>query len=64
MCTVLSHQTQGEEWLISCSLYLMGISMGLGSLKNFILFFLYVGGLECVGHSFAYVAHFVFLRDV
>ncbi len=23
-----------------------------------------VGGLECVGHSFAYVAHFVFLRDV
>jgi hypothetical protein len=21
-------------------------------------------GLECVGHSFAYVAHFVFLRDV
>jgi hypothetical protein len=27
-------------------------------------FFLYFfGGLECVGHSFAYVAHFVFLRD-
>jgi hypothetical protein len=23
-----------------------------------------LGGLECVGHSFAYVAHFVFLRDV
>jgi hypothetical protein len=23
-----------------------------------------VRGLECVGHSFAYVAHFVFLRDV
>jgi hypothetical protein len=22
------------------------------------------GGLECVGHFFAYVAHFVFLRDV
>ncbi len=22
------------------------------------------GGLECVGHSFAYVAHFVFFRDV
>ncbi len=22
------------------------------------------GGLPCVGHSFAYVAHFVFLRDV
>jgi hypothetical protein len=28
-------------------------------------FFVYVfGGLECVGHSFAYVAHFVFLGDV
>ncbi len=26
--------------------------------------FLYIfGGLECVGHSFAYVAHLVFLRD-
>jgi hypothetical protein len=22
------------------------------------------GGLECVGHSFAYVVHFLFLRDV
>jgi hypothetical protein len=22
------------------------------------------GGLECVGHSFAYVVHFVFSRDV
>jgi hypothetical protein len=31
-----------------------------------LLFFVYpfFGGLECVGHSFAYVAHFVFLRDV
>jgi hypothetical protein len=29
-----------------------------------ILFFiLFFGGLECVGHCFAYVAHFVFLRD-
>jgi hypothetical protein len=25
---------------------------------------IFFGGLECVGHSFAYVAHFVFLRDV
>ncbi len=24
----------------------------------------FFAGLECVGHSFAYVAHFVFLRDV
>jgi hypothetical protein len=30
-------------------------------IKFFKLFF---GGLECVGHPFAYVAHFVFLRDV
>jgi hypothetical protein len=29
------------------------------------VFFVYLfGWLECVGHSFAYVAHFVFLRDV
>jgi hypothetical protein len=29
------------------------------------IFFVYFfGGLECVGHSFAYVAHFGFLRDV
>ncbi len=28
-------------------------------------FFIYLfGGLEFVGHSFAYVAHFVFLRNV
>jgi hypothetical protein len=27
-------------------------------------FFIFGGGLECVDHSFAYVAHFVFLRDV
>jgi hypothetical protein len=24
---------------------------------------IFFGGLECVGHSFAYVAHFVFMRD-
>ncbi len=28
------------------------------------LFYLFFVGLECVGHSFAYVAHFVFLRNV
>jgi hypothetical protein len=33
---------------------------------NFWKLFLYIlfGGLECVCHSFAYVAHFAFLRDV
>jgi hypothetical protein len=30
----------------------------------FILFVYFFGGLECVGHSFAYVAHLSFLRDV
>jgi hypothetical protein len=36
-----------------------------GDLDNIFSFIFYIfGGLECVGHSFAYVAHFVFLRDV
>jgi hypothetical protein len=31
----------------------------------FVIFLVYFfGGLECVDYSFAYVAHFVFLRDV
>ncbi len=29
-----------------------------------IIFCIFLGGLQGVGHSFAYVAHFVFLRDV
>jgi hypothetical protein len=28
------------------------------------LFVYFLAGFECVGHSFAYVAHYVFLRDV
>jgi hypothetical protein len=28
------------------------------------VFCIFVGGLEFVGHSFAYVAHFVYLRDI
>jgi hypothetical protein len=27
------------------------------------LFCILFGGLECIGHSFAYVGHFIFLRD-
>jgi hypothetical protein len=34
------------------------------SLQDSKLFSSFFGGLECVGHSFASVAHFVFLRDV
>ena len=30
----------------------------------FFNFFIFFGGLECVGHSFAYVEPLVFLRDV
>ncbi len=30
----------------------------------FLIFVYFFSGLECVGQSFAYVAHFVFLRDV
>jgi hypothetical protein len=33
-------------------------------LSKYFIFVYFFGGLECVGHSFAYFAHFVFLRDV
>jgi hypothetical protein len=33
-------------------------------LNIFYFFTKFFGGLECVGQSFAHVAHFVFLRDV
>jgi hypothetical protein len=43
-----------------------GTSIGLEikKLGSLVLdfFCIFFGGLECVGHSFAYVAHFVFLR--
>ncbi len=32
--------------------------------RTFFFFVYFFGGLECVGHSFAYVAHLWFLRDV
>ncbi len=32
--------------------------------KNVFFFVYFFGGLECVGYSFAYYAHFVFLGDV
>jgi hypothetical protein len=35
-------------------------NMVLNPPTNHYYFFLFFGGLECVGHSFAYVAHFVF----
>ncbi len=31
--------------------------------SNSSIFSIFFGGLECVGHSFAYVGHFDFLRD-
>jgi hypothetical protein len=45
-------------WLLSFSTSCMPFPL------NLIFFVYFFGGLECVGHSFAYVAHFVFLRDV
>ncbi len=32
--------------------------------RGFLYIVYFFGGLECVGHSFAYVAHLWFLRDV
>jgi hypothetical protein len=43
---------------LPCSALLSGID------TFFLLFLNFFGRLECVGHSFTYVAHFVFLRDV
>jgi hypothetical protein len=34
-----------------------GVGLGRAASKVFVFFF---GGLECVGHSFAYVAHYDF----
>jgi hypothetical protein len=41
-------------------------SIPLGPFQIFSNFFYvyFFGGLECVGHSFSYVAHLLFLRDV
>jgi hypothetical protein len=30
---------------------------------DYSVFLYFFGRLECIGHSFAYVAHFVFLRE-
>ncbi len=40
-----------------------------GVLQNILFFYFFIlllffGGLKCVGHSFAYVAYFVFFKDV
>jgi hypothetical protein len=36
----------------------------MGKFVKEAIFCIFFGGLVCVGHSFAYVAHFVVLRDV
>ncbi len=42
-------------------------AIGLNETSLVIVLYFYIffggGGLECVGHYFAYVAHFAFLRD-
>jgi hypothetical protein len=35
-----------------------------GQNLNFYFFYLFFGGLQCVDDSFAYVAHYLYLRDV
>jgi hypothetical protein len=39
-------------------------NLQLANYESFFFVSIFFGGLECVGHSFAYVAHLVFLRDV
>jgi hypothetical protein len=36
----------------------------LKNLYTLVFFVYFFGGLECVGHSFAYIAHFLFLGDI
>jgi hypothetical protein len=35
----------------------------LHEIGKILFYFYFFGGLQCVGHSFANIAHFVFLRD-
>ncbi len=57
-CTSSTNQHRRSAF----SLSFRSPSVFLSFSKNY--FFVFFGGLECVGHSFAYAAHFVFLRDV
>ncbi len=45
------------------TLYQLILKQILRQFDNLYIFVYFFGGLECVGHSFAYVAH-LFLRDV
>ncbi len=46
--------------VLSCSCYI-----NRSTIVTFYILILYIFcGLKCVGHSFAYIAHFVFVRDV
>jgi hypothetical protein len=57
-----AHGSRGEEgcWDKIATVYLGRLRYGILCVDHSIIF----GGLECVSHSFAYVVHFVFLRDV
>jgi hypothetical protein len=54
-----SDREQGEGK--SCPRKILKLLILFGAESFFVYFF---GELECVGYSFAYVAHYVFLRDV
>jgi hypothetical protein len=44
--------------------YIKSQQLSIPNLLQNSFFCIFFGGLECLGPSFAYVAHFVFLRDV
>ncbi len=52
----------GCDWSIFTNYHLVVKLMDWSS--NNLYFFIFVAGLEYVGHASAYVTHFVFLRDV
>ncbi len=54
---------QNEDNRVSASIQ-SSLHGGRYAKNLFFIFVYFFGGLECVGHSFAYAAHFVFSRDV
>ncbi len=53
-----------QRWFWSVLRYYFSKAELSFTILYFFFFVYFFGGLECVGHSFAYVAHLWFLRDV
>jgi hypothetical protein len=68
MYLITGVRDQGYAWLVvtkKSPIPDINQLLEAGGVGDFVIFFcIFFGGLECVGQSFAYVAHFVFLRDV